>query len=214
MLSFSRFWTPGAIVVFAALSWVSTAGAATPGASCEKQPHITPRVKFVTSAGDFVIELDTKYAPNTVKNFLQYVGDKHYDGLMFHRVIKDFMIQGGGYDVDFKKKPTRPAIANEANNGLKNKAYTIAMARTDDPNSATSQFFINTANNVALDYTESTPQGWGYAVFGKIACGEDTIEKIRNSPTGAGGPFPTDVPTSPIVIKTTTVLRFCTKSCS
>jgi cyclophilin family peptidyl-prolyl cis-trans isomerase len=207
MLSFRRSWTQGALVIFAALSWGSTAGAVTPGASCENQPHTDPRVKFVTSAGDFVLELDPTHAPNTVKNFIQYVQDKQYDGLIFHRVIKDFMIQGGGYDINFKEKPTRPPVANEANNGLKNKAYTVAMARTGDPNSATAQFFINTVDNGFLDYTAPTQRGWGYAVFGKVACGEDTVEKIRNIPTGAGGPFPTDFPTTPVVIKSAKVLK-------
>ena len=165
-----------------------------------------PRVKFVTSEGDFVLELYPDKAPKTVENFLHYVKDKQYDGTIFHRVIKSFMIQGGGYDKDYKEKATRAPIKNEADNGLKNTAGTVAMARTSNPDSATAQFFINTVDNAFLDYQAPTPQGWGYAVFGKVVSGMDTVEKIRNVPTGASGPFPSDVPQKQVVIQSARIL--------
>jgi cyclophilin family peptidyl-prolyl cis-trans isomerase len=169
--------------------------------------HNNPRVKFVTTEGDFVVELYSDQAPRTVANFLQYVRDKQYDGTIFHRVIKGFMIQGGGYDISYHEKTTRAPIKNEADNGLKNTVYTLAMARTSDPDSATAQFFINTADNGFLDYKAPTPQGWGYAVFGKVVTGESTVNKISDTPTGAGGPFPTDVPQKQIVIQSATLVK-------
>ena len=169
--------------------------------------HANPRVKFVTTDGDFVVELYPDKAPKTVANFLQYVRDRQYDGTIFHRVIKTFMIQGGGYDRNFQEKPTRAPVKNEADNGLKNAPYTIAMARKPDPDSATAQFFINTADNSFLNYTAPTPQGWGYAVFGKVVSGQETVDKIRDTPTGASGPFPTDVPQTPVVIQSATLLK-------
>jgi len=169
--------------------------------------HTNPRVKFVTSNGDFVVELYPDQAPKTVANFLQYVREKQYDGTIFHRVIKTFMIQGGGYDAQYQEKPTREPIKNEADNGLKNTVYTLAMARKPDPDSATAQFFINVADNGFLDYTAPTPQGWGYAVFGKVVSGQGSVDKIRDTPTGAGGPFPTDVPQQPVVIQSVTLVK-------
>ena len=162
-----------------------------------------PRVKFVTTAGNFVVELYPDKAPKTVANFLQYVKDKHYDGTLFHRVIDNFMVQGGGYDSKYQQKPTRPPVVLEAGNGLKNEVGTIAMARTSDPNSATSQFFINVADNAKLN--APSPDGFGYTVFGKVVSGSETIQKIKSAATGAGGPFPSDAPRTPILINSATL---------
>lgn len=168
-----------------------------------------PRVKFATSVGDFVVELYPDKAPKTVTNFLQYVTDKHYDGTIFHRVIQNFMVQGGGYDANFKEKKTRAPVVHEgrealAKGGPRNAVGTIAMARTNDPQSATAQFFINVKDNAFLD---PTAQQFGYTVFGKVVSGMDVIQKIRTSPTGAGGPFPSDVPQTPIVIHSATLVK-------
>ncbi|MBK6322848.1 peptidylprolyl isomerase [Candidatus Aalborgicola defluviihabitans] len=163
-----------------------------------------PKVKFQTSMGDFVVEVYPDKAPKTVENFLQYVKSKHYDGTIFHRVIPNFMVQGGGYTTKFDEKIMRPPIVLEANNGLKNDAGTIAMARTMDPNSATSQFFINVKDNLALNARGNAD---GYAVFGRVVSGMDTIQKIRNVPTGPGGPFPTDAPQTPVVINSATLVK-------
>jgi cyclophilin family peptidyl-prolyl cis-trans isomerase len=165
------------------------------------------RVNMKTNVGTLVIELDDEKAPATVKNFLEYVNDGFYDGTIFHRVIDGFMIQGGGFTQEFEQKPTRPPIANEANNGLRNDRGTIAMARTSDPNSATSQFFINVKDNASLNHTTPTPQGWGYTVFGKVVEGMDVVDKIRQLPTGPGGPFPQDVPQTPVVIEKVTLVE-------
>lgn len=162
-----------------------------------------PRVKFATSAGDFVIEVYPDKAPKTVENFLQYVKDKHYDGTIFHRVIDNFMVQGGGFDAKFKQKPTRAPIPLEASNGLKNDTGTIAMARTSNPNSATSQFFINVKDNAMLN--APAPDGYGYAVFGKVVSGAEVIQKIKTSATGAAGPFASDVPKTTILINSATL---------
>ncbi len=162
-----------------------------------------PRVKFVTTAGNFVVELYPDKAPKTVANFLQYVKDKHYDGTLFHRVIDNFMVQGGGYDSKYQQKPTRPPVVLEAINGLKNEVGTIAMARASDPNSATSQFFINVADNAKLN--APSPDGFGYTVFGKVVSGSETIQKIKSAATGAGGPFPSDAPRTPILINSATL---------
>ncbi|GAC1390647.1 MAG: peptidylprolyl isomerase [Variovorax sp.] len=163
-----------------------------------------PRVKFATTQGDFVVELAPDKAPRTVENFLQYVRDKHYDGTVFHRVIETFMVQGGGFTPDLEQKPTRAPVVLEASNGLKNEEGTIAMARTGNPNSATSQFFINVRDNPALD--APSPDGHGYAVFGKVVSGMDVISKIKVVPTGAKGPY-RDVPVEPVVIRSATVLK-------
>ncbi|MEI7536422.1 MAG: peptidylprolyl isomerase [Comamonadaceae bacterium] len=162
-----------------------------------------PRVKFVTSVGDFVVELYPDKAPKTVANFLQYVKDKHYDGTLFHRVIDNFMVQGGGYDSKYRQKPTRPPVALEASNGLKNEVGTLAMARTSDPNSATSQFFINVKDNAMLN--APAPDGFGYTVFGKVVSGTETIQKIKSTATGAAGPFASDAPKTPILINSATL---------
>ena len=196
-----------------------------------------PKVKFVTTDGDFVVELYPDKAPKTVANFLQYVKDKHYDGTIFHRVIKSFMVQGGGFDKDYKQKATRAPVQHEGREavakGLKNVTGSVAMARTGDPNSATSQFFINVVDNGRLDpviippgdpvpkfeymgqtyenvpraQLENHPQLYGYTVFGKVVSGMDTVEKIRNTPTGAGGPFPTDAPQKMVVIESATLVK-------
>jgi len=160
-----------------------------------------PRVKMTTSQGDIVIELYPDKAPITVHNFLRYVDDGAYDGTIFHRVIKGFMNQGGGFTTALQKKPSKyPPIKNEADNGLKNRLGTIAMARTGDPHSATNQFFINTANNTLLDHTDKTTRGWGYAVFGKVVDGMDVVKRIGNVKTGPRGPFRSDVPLETVEI--------------
>jgi len=162
-------------------------------------PALAQKVKFVTSAGDIVVELDAAKAPKTVANFLQYVKSGHYDGTIFHRVIGNFMIQGGGMTADMKEKETRPPIGLESKNGLTNQRGTIAMARTSDPNSATAQFFINVKDNDFLNQANSR-DGNGYAVFGKVIEGMDVVDKIKATPTGPG-----DVPVQPIIIKKATV---------
>lgn len=166
----------------------------------------TPRVKLQTSHGDMVIQLDAEKAPKTVENFVGYVNDGFYNGTIFHRVIPGFMIQGGGFDQDFNQKPTREPIANEADNGLKNNRYTIAMARTNDPHSATAQFFINVADNDFLNHTAPNPNGWGYAVFGEVVEGTDVADRIVGVKTGNRG-FHQDVPVENVVIETATIVE-------
>lgn len=166
-----------------------------------------PQVKLETNLGDIILKLDSARAPATVENFLTYVREGHYDGTIFHRVIPNFMAQGGGYTEDFKHRSTHKAIKNEADNGLKNKRGTIAMARTSDPHSATSQFFINFVDNAFLDYKSSTPQGWGYAVFGEVTEGMDVVDKMAKIPTGSGGPMASDVPKTPIILEKATVVE-------
>jgi peptidyl-prolyl cis-trans isomerase A (cyclophilin A) len=196
-----------------------------------------PKVKFSTTAGDFVVEVYPDKAPKTVENFLQYVKDKHYDGTIFHRVINDFMVQGGGFTTTYEEKKTRAAVQHEGREalakGLKNVVGTLAMARTNDPQSATAQFFINVKDNAFLDPTlippgdpvpkfeyqgrvyENTPRAnlinapqlFGYTVFGKVVSGMDVVNKMKTTPTGAGGPFPSDVPKTPIVITSATLVK-------
>ena len=163
-----------------------------------------PRVKLSTNMGDIVLELAPDKAPKTVENFLQYVTDKFFDGTVFHRVIDSFMIQGGGFTADMQQKPTRAPIPLEANNGLKNDIGTIAMARTNNPQSATAQFFINVADNRMLN--APSPDGYGYAVFGKVASGMDVVNKIRASATGSKGGHQ-NVPLAPILITSATLLK-------
>lgn len=160
-----------------------------------------PQVEIKTNLGSVVVELYPEKAPKTVENFLQYVKDGFYKGTVFHRVIPGFMIQGGGFTTDYKQKPTRQPIANEAENGLRNETGTIAMARTSDPQSATAQFFINVADNRVLNFTSPNQRGYGYAVFGRVVKGMDVVNKITASETGAGGPFPGDVPVKSVVIE-------------
>ncbi len=158
-----------------------------------------PRVRLETTLGNIVLELDREHAPATVDNFLAYVNDGFYDGTIFHRVIDGFMIQGGGYTADFSRKETRPPIQNEADNGLKNTRGSIAMARTQDPHSASAQFFINVADNSALDHKARDARGWGYAVFGRVADGMGVVDKIRTQTTGVQAGF-RDAPRKTITI--------------
>lgn len=208
--------------------------AASPAAAAED----APRVRFVTTQGEFTVEVYPDKAPKTVENFLQYVREKHYDGTIFHRVIENFMVQGGGYDAKYGEKPVRAPVKHEGREALerggpKNTVGTLAMARTNDPDSATAQFFINVKDNAFLDpvvippgdpvkkfehrgrtYENvpraqllSAPQLYGYTVFGKVVSGMETINKIKALPTGSGGPFPTDVPQTPVVIQSATLVK-------
>ena len=219
------------VAAFTLCAGIAAAGAA---AAADR----APRVKFSTTAGDIVVEVYPDKAPKTVENFLQYVKDKHYNGTIFHRVIDNFMIQGGGYDTSYVEKPTRPPVPHEgqealAKGGPKNVTGTIAMARTPDPNSATAQFFINVRDNPSLDpvvippgdpvahfeykgrvYQNvpraqllASPQLYGYTVFGKVVSGMDVVNKIKALPTGAAGPFSSDVPKTPVVINSATLVK-------
>ncbi len=200
--------------------------------------NAAPRVKFATSAGEFVIEVYPDKAPKTVENFLQYVKDKHYEGTVFHRVMDNFMIQGGGYTTTYDEKPTRAAVVHEgrealAKGGSRNLVGTVAMARTSDPHSATAQFFINVKDNAFLDPTPippgdpvprfvfqgrvyentpranliNSPQLFGYTVFGKVVSGMEVVNKIKSTPTGPGGRFPSDVPKTQVVIHSATLVK-------
>ena len=164
---------------------------------------MTKTVEMKTSAGTLRIELDDAKAPASVANFLAYVAQGHYDGTVFHRVIKGFMLQGGGFEPGMKQKPTLAAIANEANNGVKNKKYSLAMARTNDPHSATAQFFINTVDNGFLDFRAENAQGWGYAVFGRVVSGTEVVDAIEKMATGRKGSHD-DVPVNDVVIERVT----------
>ena len=167
---------------------------------------MTKTVQMETSAGTFSIELDEVAAPETVKNFIAYVQAGHYDGTIFHRVIKGFMIQGGGFDADMNQKPTQPPIKNEANNGLKNLRYTLAMARTSAPHSASAQFFVNAADNTFLNFTAENANGWGYAVFGKVVAGTDVVDAIERVRTGNRMGHG-DVPVDAVVIQRATLVE-------
>lgn len=181
-----------------ALALFLGAGLALP---CAGNAAPLPKVKIETSMGDIVVELNSAKAPKTVSNFLYYVKSGFYKDTIFHRVINGFMIQGGGHTADMREKDTtKKPVVNEAANGLKNEPYTIAMARTNDPDSATAQFFINVANNDFLNHKNATPSGYGYAVFGKVIQGQDVVDRIKAVPTGNVGPYQ-DVPTTPVVIK-------------
>ncbi|CAG9184161.1 peptidylprolyl isomerase [Cupriavidus pinatubonensis] len=189
-------------ILLAGLSAAALALSALP--SMAQQTQKAERVQFVTSQGKFTVEVYPDAAPKTVANFMEYVKSGFYSGTIFHRVINGFMVQGGGFDREMKEKPTRAPIPLEAQNGLKNKAGTVAMARTANPNSATAQFFVNVVDNPNLDYPQ--PDGNGYAVFGKVVEGMDTIEKIKNVPTTAYGPM-RNVPATPIVIESASVIQ-------
>lgn len=165
-----------------------------------------PQVELQTNKGTIRLELDAEKAPVSTQNFLHYVKTGHYDGTIFHRVINGFMIQGGGFGAGMKEKNTLPPIPNEAQNGLKNNKYTIAMARTSVPHSATAQFFINVADNDFLNHTSPTPEGWGYAVFGKVTAGEDVVDAIKSVATGKKG-FHSDVPLEDVVIEKATIVE-------
>jgi peptidyl-prolyl cis-trans isomerase A (cyclophilin A) len=207
------------------------------GSAAQTTPGNTPKVRISTSVGNIEAELYADKAPKTVANFLQYVNDKHYEGTVFHRVIPGFMVQGGGYDAQYKERKTRPPVQHEGRQalaaGLKNTTGTLAKARTNDPQSATAQFFINVVDNAFLDPTPipdgdpvakfeyqgrvyenvaraqliNAPQLFGYTVFGKVTSGMDVVQKIRTTPTGAGGPFPSDVPKTPVLIQSITLLK-------
>jgi peptidyl-prolyl cis-trans isomerase A (cyclophilin A) len=181
--------------LLAFITGMALAGAA--GIACAAD---APRVLLKTSMGDMTLELYPDKAPKSAENFLQYVKSGHYDGTIFHRVISGFMIQGGGFDGSMRQKPTRAPIENEAKNGLKNEPYTVAMARTENPNSATAQFFINVKNNAFLDYPGQ--DGAGYAVFGKVIKGTEVVDKIRQVPTSGA-----DVPTTPVVIESASIVK-------
>ncbi|MGQ9687216.1 MAG: peptidylprolyl isomerase [Desulfobaccales bacterium] len=172
------------------------------GAQAQQKPV---QVKLVTGMGDIVLELYPDKAPATVENFLQYIREGHYNNTVFHRVIKGFMIQGGGLDADLREKPTRAPIPNEADNGLKNEPYTIAMARTPEPHSASSQFFINLADNKFLNHRDKTPDGWGYAVFGRVVAGKEVVDKIEAVPTADQG-MHQNVPQPPVPILSTLII--------
>lgn len=165
-----------------------------------------PRVKLETNKGVIVLELNAEKAPKTTANFLTYVKEGFYNGVIFHRVIKRFMIQGGGFEPGMKQKETHAPIENEANNGLTNDKYTIAMARTSDPHSASAQFFINSNNNDFLNHTAPTPQGWGYAVFGKVVEGTEVVDAIEGVRTGSRG-FHGDVPVEDVIIEKASVVE-------
>ena len=208
------------------------------GPAAAQSTQSTAKVRFITTEGDFIVEVYPDKAPKTVENFLHYVKDKHYDGTVFHRVISNFMVQGGGYDAAYAEKKTRPPVVHEgrealAKGGDRNVVGTVAMARTNDPNSASSQFFINVKDNEFLNPTivppgdpvpEFTYQGkvyknvpraqllgtselYGYTVFGKVVSGMDVINKIKAMPTGAGGPFPSDVPKTPVLVKSASIVN-------
>lgn len=183
------------LLAFLPLLWLSTANATSKPATKEGKVY----VKMTTSKGDIVLELNKDKAPVTVDNFVAYVKDGFFDGLIFHRVINGFMIQGGGMDKNMREKSGRPPITNEADNGLANDAYTIAMARTMDPHSASSQFFINVKDNAGLNHTGKNPRGWGYAVFGKVIEGKEVVDAIKAVNTGSKGHHD-DVPTEPVEI--------------
>lgn len=185
-----------ALVLVGGLFVCAAASAATSG----------DRVAFNTSDGRFVVQLYPAKAPKTVANFLRYVREGFYSGTIFHRVVRGFVIQGGGYTVNYRHKPTHPPIPDEAGNGLKNLRGTIAMARTSDPDSATSQFYINLSDNLFLDHRSDTPSGAGYAVFGRVVSGMKTVERIAATPTGPGGPFAADVPVHAVVIRSVSIV--------
>lgn len=169
------------------------------------------RIQLETSEGNIVLELDITRAPLSVLNFIKYVKSGFYDGTIFHRVIKSFMIQGGGFTQELTRKKPNAPILNEADNGLKNLRGTIAMARTNDPHSATAQFFINVTDNPFLDHSEKTPRGWGYTVFGHVIKGMAVVDKIRNQRTGPNGPFRSDVPIKTVIIHKAILLGETTK---
>ena len=167
---------------------------------------MSTKVDLHTSAGPITLELDTEKAPASAENFLAYVRAGHYDGTVFHRVIKGFMVQGGGMDEQMRQRATRAPITNEANNGLRNERYTVAMARTSDPHSATAQFFINTVDNGFLNFRAENAQGWGYAVFGKVVAGTDVVDRIEAVQTGRRG-FHDDVPMEAVTIERAVVVE-------
>ncbi|HET9693675.1 MAG TPA: peptidylprolyl isomerase [Steroidobacteraceae bacterium] len=190
---------PALLAVLLLLPVAGDALAQDPGSA----PAGPVRVRFETTKGPFTVELDAGRAPLSVANFLQYVRDGHYDGTIFHRVIGNFIVQGGGFLPTGTEKPTRPALANESGNGLSNRRGTVAMARTEQPHSATSQFYVNLADNLVLD---PGPTRWGYAVIGRVVEGMDVIDRIASLATGRQGPFPEDAPLEPVLIESAKVV--------
>jgi peptidyl-prolyl cis-trans isomerase B (cyclophilin B) len=187
------------------LGAAASAGAASSTSESKGIQTMNPRVRLATNYGDMVIELNAEKAPKSTQNFLDYAKSGFYDGTIFHRVIGNFMIQGGGFEPGMKQKETNAPIENEANNGLKNDKYTLAMARTNDPHSATAQFFINVTDNDFLNFSAPNPRGWGYAVFGKVVEGTETVDKIKAVRTGNSG-FHQDVPVEDVIITKAEVL--------
>jgi cyclophilin family peptidyl-prolyl cis-trans isomerase len=179
------------------------AGLYAPAWSQDAAPAGPQRVRFETTLGAFTVEVDPARAPLTAGSFLQYVGDQHYDGTIFHRVIGNFVIQGGGYLPDGAEKPVRGGVPNESGNGLSNRRGTVALARTGDPHSGTSQFYVNVADNIALD---PSPARWGYAVFGRVIEGMDVVDRIASVATGSSGPFQEDAPLQPVVISSARIV--------
>jgi len=199
---FSRLALIAGLVLPAAVLAQDTPVAAEAAATADAPVLVNPRVVLRTTQGDIVIELEATKAPKSTANFLQYAKDGHYNGTIFHRVIDGFMAQGGGFTADFQMKPTRPAIENEARNGLSNLRGTVAMARTNEPHSAQAQFFINLVDNPRLNFvSEQDTFTWGYAVFGKVVEGMDVVDRIRAIPTAPQGPFSRDVPTTTVIIE-------------
>lgn len=198
----------GAVLFASALLAAGPAAAAADSPTKQGTPSMTTdtRIKLQTSQGDIVIELNAEKAPKTTENFISYVRDGFYDGTVFHRVINNFMVQGGGFEPGMKQKQAGKPIENEANNGLKNDRYTVAMARTSDPHSASAQFFINVADNDFLNHTAPTTNGWGYAVFGKVVEGTEVVDKIKGVKTGSRG-FHQDVPAEDVVLEKATVVE-------
>ena len=194
-----RYLRPSRLLCAALL--LITAQSVAAGPDPEPGPGPDLDVDIQTSLGHIIVRLNPDKAPQTVANFLQYSRDKAYDGTIFHRVISGFMIQGGGYDQTYSKRPTRPPVVNEADNGLRNSRGTIAMARTRDPHSATNQFFINSVDNDFLNHRDNSIRGWGYTVFGKVIEGMDVVDRISRVETGPGGPFNSDLPRVPVIIE-------------
>jgi peptidyl-prolyl cis-trans isomerase B (cyclophilin B) len=194
------------ILAFCLLSFTAASIAATQSVASKKPDRAHPMIRLQTNFGPITLELDAKAAPATVANFVQYVRDGHYNGTIFHRVIDGFMIQGGGFTPDMEQKPNRAPIRNEADNGLKNVAYSIAMARTPDPDSATSQFFINVADNDFLNFREPSAKGYGYCVFGHVVEGKDSVDRIRKVRTGTRAGYQ-DVPVENVIIETAEIVE-------
>jgi cyclophilin family peptidyl-prolyl cis-trans isomerase len=189
--------------IFSRIVLLLAAGLCAPAWSQDAAPTGPQQVRFETTLGAFTVEVDPARAPLTAMSFLQYVRDQHYDGTIFHRVIGNFVVQGGGYLSDGAEKPVRGGVPNESGNGLSNRRGTVALARTGDPHSGTSQFYVNMADNIALD---PSPARWGYAVFGRVIEGMDVVDRIASVATGSSGPFPEDAPVQPVVISTARIV--------
>mgnify|MGYP003482893060 FL=1 len=189
--------------IFSRVLLLLATGLCAPAWSQDAAPAGPQQVRFETTLGAFTVEVDPARAPLTAMSFLQYVRDQHYDGTIFHRVIGNFVVQGGGYLPDGTEKPVRGGVPNESGNGLSNRRGTVALARTGDPHSGTSQFYVNLADNIALD---PSPARWGYAVFGRVVEGMDVVDRIASVATGSSGPFPEDAPLQPVVISTARIV--------